>query len=259
MEQLLDQYSEFYVQEVGVGLYGTRRFLAEAKKIGAQRTILFDILSKLHFGDKVLLGEHRKVKPSLTPDQVQSPTADDIINQVELKPLLSVFAFLRVSGISHNLPEEVSAEVIKRLHVEEVVVPEPMEESRACGSYTVAGGVSVTEDIPEICAVIKQVCMEKGIKPNSGFKFFVRGSVTPLKTPIVLENLKHTRAYRKVKLPTKDLVFDVDGTEVKQQVFRLADYERRMYMKKEDGEAYDRALLDEHRENVKITESAKGE
>jgi hypothetical protein len=241
MEQMLDQYADFYLHYIGTQLYGTKRFLNESKRIGAQRTILFDILKNLHFGDKVLLAEHRKIE-QIGADGIQLP---------EKKQLASVFSFLRVNGLSHNLPQEISEEVVKRLHVAEVLTAEPMAEDRACGSYSIIGGVAVLDDIPTICAVIKTVAAEKGLTNlKGGAKFFVRGEVVPLKTPIVLEDLKHTRGYQKVKLPAKDLVFDTTGTEQKQQVFQISNYERRMYMKKEEGEAYDKALLDEHRDVV---------
>jgi len=237
-----EAYSEHLLHYIGSQLYGIPRFVAESKRIGAQRTCTFGILSKLHYGDKILLAQHQKLEQV---DQVTGAKKDPI-------PTAIVFGYLRVNGMTHNLPKEVSEQVLKRLHVDEYEAPAGggMEESRACGSYMVGGVAYVQENIPEICSVIEAVCKEQGIAHDrKPVKYFVRGTVTTFDKPLVLEDTPFTRMYLKVKLNKNEV--DLSGGEApKHAIFQISNYERREYMKKEDGAAYDRALLDEYTERV---------
>lgn len=236
-------YQEFYLHYVGSQLYGIPRFLAEARRIGAQRTVSFGILSKLKYGDKVLLAQHQKTE-----------YIDQTTSEKKIVPTAIVFGYLTINGLSHNLPPEVSEEVLKRLHVESVLPPamEGAEESRACGSYMVGGTAFVKEDIPEICNVIMTVCKEKQIAyDRKPCKYFLRGSVTAFEKPLVLEDTPFTRMYAKVKLNKSEVGDIAAGEPVKHAVLKISNYSRREYMKKADGAAYDRALMDEYTEAVK--------
>lgn len=238
-------FAEYLLHYVGSKTYGMRRLIKEAEVKGAQRTIPFRLLNKLAYGDRILLAEHRKI------DQFNQATGE------KLDPIQSAvcFGYLRIFGMSHNLPDDIYKEVLANLHVESFSEG-GQAETRACGSYTMGGTAYVQEDIKEICAVIEKVCEAKGF-PLKGIKFFVRGSVTKFEAPLTLEDVNFTRGlYMKVRLD-KTLVPDLDAVNrharenKRGMVMQLKDYRLNACMTKGSQVEYDRALEDEYREAVK--------
>jgi hypothetical protein len=167
-----DRFADYLLHYVGARTYGMRRLIKEASVKQAQRTIPFRLLNKLAYGDRILLAEHRKI------EQYNQATGE------KLDPIQTAvcFGYLRIIGMSHNLPKDINDELLKRLHVDSFSEG-GYTEQRACGSYGVGGTAYVKEDIKEICQILETIAKEKNYSLK-GVKFFVRGSVTKFDMPL---------------------------------------------------------------------------
>ena len=208
---------------MGSGLYGSRRFLAESKRLGVQRAVQFYQLQNFKWGDPIFLAEHVVVN-----------------DKSGEKPLSTAvgFGYFQVESLVYQLPDQVKEKIAENLTIVSLVQSSGLE-TRACGSYMMAGGYEVTDSLQDIVGYITEACKGCGVEPR-GFKYFLRGSIHVLDDPVIIHNQPFFRGYKKIDLPD----FKVTRPKGK-KVLNIYNYNRRMYLKKKEREAMDSILLDE--------------
>ena len=220
---------EYLMHYVGSGLYGIRRFINEAKRIGVQRAIPFNMLRHVKWGEPILLADHKKVP--VTPD--------------EKMPVAMVFAYFKVDSLSYQLDPDVKEKLLSKVTIVSSSMPQREHEQRACGSYDVGMSFEIKESIEEVVQKIEEACLECK-KSINNFKYFLKGEIKVLDAPIIMRNTKFNRGYRKVTLDGLKL----DKEKPKKALFFLNNYSRRMYMTKDDEKAYDNVLITEFIDNT---------
>jgi len=205
--------TEYWLHYVGAGLYNVSRFEAEATRMGVQRTVSFNMLGSLKFGDQILLAHWMGNRQ----------------RQAE------VFGYFVVSGVSDNLPREVTERLWGTLDVVQVVEGGGSEK-RACGSYAVGSTAVVRDSIAEIVGKVREVCGEMGVDPTK-FKWFLRGEYGRVGS-FVLDPAKFTASYMKVDVDGLDLEAPPKGDHL---LVWLYDYEQRRYLRKLDKSRMDAA------------------
>lgn len=263
---------EYLLHFVGSKTYGARRFIAEGEKIGVQRAVPFSMLkNQVKFGDVILCAEYKPKEdkcaachgdgkiPVMVEGLLQG--ADDCEpcegKGIIKTPVASVFGYFVVQSLTYQLPEDVKARLYASLDIVGTEVPEGgmSNEQRACGSYQMGATVYVNDDIPELANKIQDAFRGTGLQAITGGKYFLRGPFNVLEAPLILEGCRFIRGYQKVKVPV-DLS---SGEAPKKAVAALYDYSKKSYMKKSDGEAYDRALAEEHQADLKNYEAGDDE
>jgi predicted TIM-barrel fold metal-dependent hydrolase len=102
--------------------YGKERFVNETKRIGIQRAVSMQVLSKMEFGDTVYLGTYHK-----------SPTRKKVI----------VFGYFKIESISVENTEETNH--IFRGLTRTINGIETVHYERQCGSYDITSVYSITD------------------------------------------------------------------------------------------------------------------
>ena len=217
--------SEVRLHFVGNGLYGSKRFTAEARRIGVQRAVPFVQLQNFKWGDPIVLAEH-----------VSTQNAESNL----MESVAVGFGYFQVENVVYQLPENIKAKVVEQLNVVGTVESSGLE-TRACGSYILGGGYTVTDSIQDIVGYIETVCKAEKKDPRE-FKYFLRGAIKTFDEPTIIHNQPFFRGYKKVDLPD----FKFQRTKSK-RVLNIYNYSRRMYLKKKEREALDSTLLDEFR------------
>lgn len=216
----------------GSGLYGHLRFEREAKRLGVQRAIQFYLLKTVKFGDPVLLAEHVTNPAEYLGIPIRPKKKDENI--------AVGYGYFRVEGVVESLPAEIREKMVSKLHVVSEVGASGLE-TRACGSYVMAGGYVITDSIEDIVGYIEDACKEADVNPN-GFKYFIRGSFVKLDDPVIIHNQGFFRGYKRVDLPKFEF-----GRLPKnaKKVLNVYDYKRQFYLTKKERNAMDTTLLDE--------------
>jgi len=202
--------TEFWLHYVGTGLYKREVFEREAVKLGVQRALGFNLLNSLEFGQPILLAHYCGRRSGAA----------------------EVFGYFTVTGVTHNLPENIAKDLLKKVDVVKVNSA-PTTVHRACGSYTVGSTAYINETLKNLVEKIKQICGEHDVDPKK-FKWFINGEYHPFKNSVVLTPIKFTRGYMKV---------DIEGLDLKQQQIEdknmvwIFDYERRAYLSKKERDA----------------------
>ena len=202
--------AEIWLHYVGVGLYKQEVFEREAAKHGVQRAIPFSLLGAFEFGQPVLLAYYCGK---------ESSTAE-------------VFGYFTVTGVSHNLPEEVTGDLLEKVDVVKIDNT-PKTVCRACGSYTIGSTAYINESLKDLIEKIKEACEKHNVDPNK-YRWFITGLYHPFRNSIVLTPIKFTRGYMKV---------DVEGLDLEEQqvtnenLVWIYDYEKRRYLSKRERDA----------------------
>lgn len=151
--------TKYKLHFVGKNYYSQQSFISESKRFGVNRALPFAFLKSLSFGDQILLANYLPFpKPTRTIKQIKSDVlsnpnvsktkiVDDVIlNQLnkEKSGQAEVFGYFTLTGISHNLPLELSLQLHDKLDIVHVDSNQT-KVTRACGSYTI-GSVSVIRD-----------------------------------------------------------------------------------------------------------------
>jgi hypothetical protein len=200
---------EFKLHYTGKGLYGKERFIEEARRLGVSRSVPARMLSKVKWGDPILLAEY---EPS------------DAGRFKDGKAL--GFGYFAVNGLSlANVPDGLRDKLLKRL---DVVDGEAVGATvrRRCGSYIVGSQYVVNDSLGELIAAIRKLSKQEQEK----VKVFVNGEFSELEFELQPINFCRT-------LVTVDLDLDPDmiirGTGEVKLAF-LYDYERRHYVRKSE-------------------------
>ena len=216
----------YWLHFVGRGLYGTRRFIAEARRLGVSRAISWAQLVKLAedgWGTPVLLAEYRRVQEG---DQ----EAEGAV----------VFGYFRVRGIL--LPADISKKVLERIRAI-AVGGGGYRVNRVCGSYIVTGSWQVQDDLKTIVEKIREACRELKRNP-AGLSVMLMGPFYQLTTPVILRGQRFFRGFRKVEI--EDLEVEPTKEDVSVPVLTfIYDYQRRRYLPKAERDRLDHLLLDE--------------
>ena len=202
--------TEYFLHFVGQGLYSPDTFEREARRYGVQRAVTFWTLKSLNWGDKILLAR--------------------FINTSEKKPKkigqAEVFGYFTLNGLTHNLPKELT----QTLHSKLDVLGELSAQgtiSRACGSYSISGAVTISDSLPQLIQKIEETLKEAQLNANT-FKWFLYGEYEGL-TPFILQPVTFARGLNPV---------DVEHLNLQAQKFETAnliwvrDYRQRTYMNK---------------------------
>ena len=219
------EVGRYWLHFVGKSIYGTDRFIREAKKLGVSRAISWPQLVKIAedgWGTIVLLAEHRRVKEG--DKEVQGAV---------------VFGYFRVSGI--NIPHEVSEELKERIKIIREVGG-GFSVNRACGSYYVSSSYQVDETLKDLVEKIKEVCKDMKINPLT-LKIFITGRLTTFDSPVILRNQEFFRGFKKVEIEG----LEIPTIEAEKEPFLvfIKDYQRRRYLRKKERDMFDHLILDE--------------
>src|SRR5438132_5500549 len=150
--------SSYLLHFIGSGLYGAKRFINEAKRLGVQRVVPFSVLRKLTWGSIILLGEHSKVP----------------IDQNSSENIATIFGFFGVRGIVDNLPDEVKESLIESLDIVKVADGGAKRVTRGCGSYIVTASLIVRDSLAQLVQKIEGACEENGVNVGD-CRFFLSG------------------------------------------------------------------------------------
>jgi len=167
-----NEVSKIWLHYLGKRLYGKKDFESEVQRYGVQRSISFRILHNFSFGQPVLLAYYDKKHE-----------------------LAECIGYLTVQGLAHDLP------FVSNLHKKLDIVNisnEKKKVNRRCGKYTVGTTAFVTNSLKEIIGFIKEVCEEHRLNPEK-FKYFLTGSFTPFGSPVLINNMKFFRGYKKLE------------------------------------------------------------
>ena len=223
----------YWFHFVGRGLYGTRRFIAEARRLGVSRAISWASLVKLAedgWGTPVLLAEYRRVQEG---DQ----EAEGAV----------VFGYFYVRGL--NIPQTVSEKLLPKLNISAYQGGGGVVH-RLCGSYSIGGSYVVEDSLKELVGKIREACRELGVNPVR-LNVFVTGQLHLLPSPVILRGQKFFRGFRKVQIEGLDL----SKVDVEPYLTFIYDYQRRRYLPKEERDRFDHLLLDEWlRQDVQMPE-----
>ena len=191
---------EYLLHFVGSHLYGRKAFVREAEKYGVNRRVPFGMLKNLKFGQVVLLAEYQK--------------ADG-------EDFAAIFGYFRIDAITERLPDDVRAELMKRLDIVSVVSDIPKHVSRGCGSYTIVGEVYIRDSIESLSGKIEASCETAGVNVNDCL-FFLKGEFVELEQPYLMRGRKFFRGYCKVSLPIE---IERPHRKQKRGVVFIKDYE----------------------------------
>ncbi|MBW2675667.1 MAG: hypothetical protein JRD89_20050 [Deltaproteobacteria bacterium] len=210
----------FWLHYVGKRLYSIDHFEKEARRYGVQRAVPFYQIRKFRWGDRILLAHW-------------------------LDGNAEVFGYFTVEAITHNLPDEVTEELIDKLDVISISKGTPKYERRFCGGYYIGGSVLIKNSVEDLHGKIKEICERSGIDPNS-VKWFLRGKYTKLVNSVVLSPAKFTRSYMKVEIEGLDL----DSADLSSGVLVwVYNYTQRKYFRKGEEKLLETTIpLDDYME-----------
>jgi len=210
---------KYWLHFIGNRLYGIKRFIAEARRLGVQRAVPFHQLKHFRYNDVVLLATY---------------------NKIEDEDVAHVFGYFRITGLVYNL-EEANEKLLEKLDIVKTVDCGGKTETRACGSYCVGSAYIVNDDLPEIYEKAKETCKEAKVDPNK-YKWFLKGPLIVLDEPVILRGQKFFRGYRQV---------EIEGLEIpkpsgeSRYLIWIYDYKQRKYLPKRERDRLDHVLLDE--------------
>lgn len=208
-----------WIHYLGKSLYNREDFTNEVNKYGVQRSIAYRILPNFSFGQPVLLAyydpEHK---------------------------LAEAIGYLTIEGLTHNLPKDLTEELGQEL---DIVDQEAKTEfiNRRCGKYIIGLSMTVRDTLKEIIQKIREICERHNGNPEK-FKYFLTGSLTPFPTPVLFNDIKFFRGYKKLEFELeKDRKDNITYPEFMKYVKGLVqlgkvewvyDYDKRRYVTKKD-------------------------
>jgi hypothetical protein len=252
----------------GRQLYGPKRFINEAKRLGVQRVVPFNMLFTLEWGQPILLAEYKTVESKLEN------------GKTEKIPTAGVYAYFNIKDLSYwNMAPQVRERLLSKLHVEKVS-DGGGGEARACGSYGVGAVYATTNTIKEIAQAIALSCKELSYETNleiakehdldkimskedfeahvqgmsakwypAMFKYFLRGPIKVLTAPAVLYNEKFVRTYKYIDSKQIKERIEKDG-DLKHAIIEVKGYTLRKYLNKKDRAKLDNVMLTEFVEST---------
>lgn len=217
------EYHLHYIGHGPRGVYTPARFVAEATKIGVNRSIPARWLRGMQWGESVLLGtwDGKKDREGHRKD----PN--------DREGTASIFAYFILTGLNLSASKDCKKMILKNLHIVETVERETTRVERACGSYEIGATSYVKETIAEIVAIGEEIAEKRGEK----IKWFIGGPIRALKEYVTLDPAKFTRTILNVSTQvslTEGL--DGDGEVRTGGVSFVFSYELRKYVRRADRE-----------------------
>ena len=140
-----NKQTSFHLNFIGKSYYSQSSFENEAYKVGINRAVSFNVLKKLKFGEPILLASYIPSKPEGSCE---------------------VFGYFTLSGISHNLPSELSEKLLSNLTVANTVEGNGESVIRACGSYQTGSTSTIKETLEQLVAKIEEVLTNYSHEPS---------------------------------------------------------------------------------------------
>jgi len=213
--------AEAWLTIVTSRVYTQERFIREAVRLGANRAVPSSILRNMEWHESILVGDWISPRGRRI---VKAGTKETIA------PLgtITAFGFFTVDNI---IPEgwmpEAHDEFVKSLDIAGELDSTLTAVTRACGSYTLAGGYVVRDSIAQIVEKAEGIAKNHGLK----LKWFCGGRFQEIAAIEVRGREKWTLGFRKVQLEAP-----ISPTDVQQNLRFIAKYEQRTYIpKKERG------------------------
>lgn len=198
---------KYFLHFIGSKIYTINILEREAKHKDIQRTVTFYTLKRLKFGDPILLAHY-----TTKNNKKKTGTAE-------------TFGYLTLTGITHNLPDNITKKLNKQLDIIKITQPTNPTVARACGSYTIGSIATIKNTLQQLYEKISKLLEEENLKPNT-FKWFITGQYTPL-TPFIIQPITFTRGIKEV---------DIDNLNLKTQkqesanIIWIYNYKQRKYM-----------------------------
>jgi hypothetical protein len=230
-----EKKNDFKLHYIGQNMYNTEIFETEAKRIGVNRAVAFSQLYGLKWGDPILLARYIKTSPkNITKEEKKNKS----LGQAE------IFGYFIINGISHNLMQELSVELQKKLTIIKID-NNSQGISRACGNYSIGATAYINETLEELIKKIKELIgTDKEFGVNS-YKWFITGKYYPLQ-PFILNPATFSRGLQTVKI--KNLNLSLQQTEPASLVW-IYNYKRRSYMNKLMKQRFQQSAKSKHMDN----------
>jgi len=133
----------YKIHYIGTNYYTQTNFVREAERIGIQRAVSFGTLKHLKFGERILLANF-----------IPNPNATKAERQKKIGTA-AVFGYMTITGISHTLPPEYSAQLLEKLDTI-TNINQSKNVLRACGNYTIGTTTTITSTLAEVLEKLEE-------------------------------------------------------------------------------------------------------
>jgi hypothetical protein len=254
--------NKYYLHYIGSKLYPKEIFIKEAKEIGVNRCLPLNMIGKLKWGDKILIGnflakdtisekelcpkcrielEHIQLMnvnqgnfedvfgcPKCLEEVDRDKSIKEKIDKRKNKKggTAKVFGYFIISGLNMTASEEFKQNLTSQLEIVETN-NNRIQYNRRCGNYTIGISHIIKNSLEDIIEKAKNLSKQM----NEKVKFFVAGYFYPLS--LDLTPINFSRTLISVNIETE---LNTVNNSYNKEVGFIYDYNKRAYIKKKERE-----------------------